>query len=241
MEKGNQVVHTKILVHWTLKESENIDKESYINRLSSILKDGLRFGKVDESFNSKNGSIKINTNQDMLCFTETRISKSIFGANKLPFKYGRLGIGLHRKFVIRNGGNPVFYVNPMDSADIINLLDNADFLRCFVKPMNEDKVIEDWDEYDLSHYDDLEWRIIPDRNESLRSKFKTKYDSLGKYSIQKKEDGYYYLSLADAEEYIECIIFPDEKIQNACMDTILSFFKGKRIPIITTWNRLKHL
>jgi len=66
MEKGNQVVHTKILVHWTLKESEPIDKESYINRLSSILKDGLRFGKVDESFNSKNGSIKINTNQNML-------------------------------------------------------------------------------------------------------------------------------------------------------------------------------
>ena len=241
-EKGKPVVHSKILVHWTLKEQSGDSAEVCKQRLVDILRDGLWFGEVTESFPLFERNVSP-IKRKMLCFTETRLSQAVSGSNKLPFKYGRLGIGLHRKFVVRNGGNPVFYVNAMDSANIAQMMNENVELRCFVKTMNDperDKK-QTWDEHGFSHYDDLEWRILPDFYPTLKNKYKNSAPALSEYAVHQDSNGKYYLKLINEKPCLECIIFPDEKSKDACMQTLFEFFRQGTLPILTTLNRLKHL
>jgi len=242
LEKGNPVVHPKILVHWTLKDESENSPEACKQRLIDILRDGLLFGSVKEKFplfEQKVSPIE----KTMLCFTETRLSQAISGPNKLPFKYGRLGIGLHRKFVVRNGGNPVFYVNAMDSANIARIMKEKEELKWFVKTMNDP--VQDaqqmWDEHGFSHYDDLEWRILPDINLRLKSESKDSAPALREYAVYKNSNGKYYLKLTSEGPCLECIIFPDGKTKDSCLQTLFNFFRNGNFPIVTTLNRLKHL
>lgn len=154
-----------------------------------------------------------------------------------------MGIGVHRKYVIRNGGNPVFYINAMDSANIQNLMEKSEELKWFVKPMNDfdTETKFTWDEYGHFNYDDLEWRIIPQMEKNLKETENIKTSpALAKYMVKEKE-GELYLELTKSEPCLECIVFPNEEIKAYCMDTIFTFFGKTNFPLVTTENRLKHI
>ena len=203
--RADPVVHSKILVHWTLKLAEESTIKDLEIRLNSILspKEGLKFSKPEGE------------KCKMLCFTETRLSDSVTGGRKFQEIYGILGIGLHRKIVIKNGGNPVFYINPYDTANINGLIDENSKIRNYLKKMNQNMPKSN-EEYDLNNYDDLEWRII-------------------------QKDNQEYLKLSPYENCIECIIFPNEDIKKQCMAILKKYFCDQYFPIVTTLNRTKHL
>ncbi len=205
IEIGIPIVHPKILVHWTMKLSDNPTPDMVTDRLKNILSDqgGLLYNWP------KNEKVK------MLCFTETRLSESIAGAVKLQEKYGVMGIGLHRKYVMSHGGNPVFYINPFDTAELRKELPSGSRIRHFMKDMNE-KPPRDSEVYDLRHYDDLEWRIVfPEGSPK-------------------------YLRLTRERSCVECIILPNDDCKASCMEFLKEYFYEDHFPVVSTLNRIKH-
>lgn len=180
-------IHPKILVHWTSpkdtngtkimmdrkKQSVNDYCKKFINYdkdfrelLQSILENGLRFNPIHES--NWFGGTELKLPIDNLCFTELKLSDTADESNKNHCdRYGYLGIGLSRKFVMKNFGNPVFYVDRKDrlklEASVRDLSQNTaqkskvEKLLAQMKPMDTN----DGDDY-FGNYDDLEWRITLD-------------------------------------------------------------------------------
>ncbi len=99
-------IHSKILVHWMGKDIENNseDKRSqfYVDRLKNDLQEGLYTKTTDEAV-IRGWIIK---NITRLCFTEIRLSQVQTHAER----YGKLGLGITRDFIMNRGGRPVIYI-----------------------------------------------------------------------------------------------------------------------------------
>ena len=99
-------IHSKFLVHWTGKDIEKGCKgkksKLYVERLKSDLERGL-FAKRTEEDAIRKTKIK---NLLRLCFTEIRLSQAQTHAKR----YGKLGIGFTRDFIMNKGGRPVIYI-----------------------------------------------------------------------------------------------------------------------------------
>lgn len=50
IERGDPIVHTKILFHWTMKKGKSYAPSDYKALLENIFKVGLRFGEIEEKF-----------------------------------------------------------------------------------------------------------------------------------------------------------------------------------------------
>lgn len=171
-------IHSDFLVHWTGKDLEDpgsawidddgstIDKNSplshaYVDRLYDILKYGLWLTEEEEqSFKIGDHDVGIPTTPK-LCFTELRLSESRVHAER----YGRLGIGVKRRFLFDRFGRPLTYFwhrgqpcnDPFLRACAIELTDKS--LLNFFKPMNSEvKSKKPALNYDL--YTESEWRIL---------------------------------------------------------------------------------
>jgi Putative abortive phage resistance protein AbiGi, antitoxin len=158
-------IHSDYLVHWTGKDindpawarsdKSKTDDETegrYLERLRNILMFGLWMTAEKEERISN--SIVVPPTPKC-CFTELKISES----RKHAKRYGRLGIGVKRPFVVEHHGRPMVYYGFRDTSKDKFLqacardLQDKDLLN-FFKPMNSSKTLN----YDL--YSESEWRII---------------------------------------------------------------------------------
>jgi hypothetical protein len=232
----------------------------YAERLKSLLIKGIRFGKiVEEHWFNENREMPV----DEICFTEMRLtessketeeidSKGKKRTNSINDRYGYLGIGLHRKYVVKNHGNPVFYV---ENNELSNLVSNAYYIKDNTNDAEIsariDKIISymkmmgiNRKDHYYKNYDDMEWRIALD-NET-KKRIDNKID--GRLpNVKRRKDSKYYLTLElQCETCVECIVFPHEKVLNDCIeelagDQFFDDFKHSNMPILTTINRIRHL
>jgi hypothetical protein len=161
-----------------------------------------------------------------LCFTELKISDSLLHANK----FGPLGIGFKRFFVINRMGSPVYYVPDTGGtgihpffppfSDFYNPKDPHEFFS-FFKNMSQARNPQGYIEYDL--YEESEWRIIysgkiKDKIRASKQKYfiDPKDPNAGKYhefykAITTPEKPDY---LVPVDEWLALIIYPNLQIKN---------------------------
>jgi len=124
-------VHKRYLYHWTGRDIENDtirgrtdttnkfisprtplnndQRKKYIDRVKRTLLNGLWIQGSTEQFGTGAQSLKIC--QPIVCFTEWALEESIPHVSR----YGRLGFGFTKKFVLECGGQPVTYVNNVNT------------------------------------------------------------------------------------------------------------------------------
>lgn len=171
-----QPPHSDFLVHWTGRDFDDArtgaDSDSsvtcecitkkYLERLKSILDYGLWMTEPDDKDEDefKIGSCRGSRPRiPRTCFTELKISE----VRSHAARYGRLGVGFKRPFVIERGGLPVWYYPPWEAwkgwlktlaRDNLAFADK-DRYACFLKPMGNGKGVE---KYNFLY--ESEWRII---------------------------------------------------------------------------------
>lgn len=112
-------LHRRLLFHWTgpryeptpdkvvpLPLRDRSDREEYLNVLESILENGLWFSKPGGQNTEWIVEDEISATHPMLCFSEWGVADS----NAHSGRYGLMGLGFTRKFVMGVGGRPVVYV-----------------------------------------------------------------------------------------------------------------------------------
>lgn len=111
-------MRTDFLVHWTGKDicldSQALSDEHrarYVDRLADILGKGFWMTKPDEKIYG-NKNVYIEYSAPMTCFTEIRLSQAKLHAQR----YGLLGVGVTRRFVLDRLGGPVHYVRNHPTA-----------------------------------------------------------------------------------------------------------------------------
>ncbi len=219
-------IHSKILVHWTGKDIENSlganKSQQYVERLKDDYKNGLFAKRVSEN-SIREKKIK---NLLRICFTEIRLSQAQTHAER----YGKLGIGFTRDFIMNKGGRPVIYIPYKAKADgrlledsINNVYEKSEnnkeihrsskWIMAHVKRMSNGNL----DDY----YEEMEWRLVHDEN------FNNKHFTKGKGT------GIHRLKFEASD--IKVIIFPHEDIKQMSLqnETIRKYF-SRHMPIVAT-------
>jgi hypothetical protein len=104
-------LHRKLLFHWTGPLEVPViktpsDRSAYLELLASILGKGLRYSTPGEDDTEWIEKDEIRATRPMLCFSEWGVAES----NSHSGRYGFMGLGFTRRFVMRSGGRPVVYV-----------------------------------------------------------------------------------------------------------------------------------
>lgn len=166
-------LHSHFLVHWTGREFHKLGepcslktakgdsiREKYLERLEDTLKEGLFMKNGAETIRCIGESPMTTPRVPRVCLTEIRLSQSREHAKR----YGLLGIGFHRNFVLKVGGNPAFYVQPVAVAGLFRHLLREEIgsghvahLLGFLKTMYDTQEGQD-KLTDL--YEEMEWRIL---------------------------------------------------------------------------------
>ncbi|MHC1763733.1 MAG: abortive infection system antitoxin AbiGi family protein [Verrucomicrobiia bacterium] len=159
-------IHPDILVHWTPRKwagqplSEPRRRE-FVDLLKSIYTKGLLFTRPSKGEQVVGfETCTILPQLPILCFTELRLSQ----VERHIKRYGNLGIGFRRQYLLSRGANPVFYIQSAPHG-IVNTnlkclerrLKDTPELRVFmayIKPMSSSPAGE------LDFYDEMEWRIV---------------------------------------------------------------------------------
>lgn len=198
-----------ILIHWTGKDI-TVDlppaeaQRHCVNLLTEILGGGLRYTppRKSEQFAGGDGMVDM-LQRPMICFTELKLSEVSAHASR----YGSLGIGFSRKYLLEYGANPAFYVHS-DSAGIANrnlvncanrIIDipGADVMLSYFKPMS------DAHQPDLKYYDEMEWRMV--------LAFLGDHPAAG---IVKRDESYYF---AFSVRNVSLLVFPNEETRIAAL------------------------
>jgi len=121
------------LIHWTGKDINsffgaliNTQRQKYVDRLLNTLlpsdpnnpkTNGLWMSESEEEFLGEKGvPQKFGFSAPMTCFTEIKLSLT----REHTERYGCLGFGFSRAFVLKRGGMPVFYVDfPTEDGGIL--------------------------------------------------------------------------------------------------------------------------
>ena len=228
--------HSNLIIHWTgIDIDNNYDDcwcshhdsktndsvtEKYLDRLKSILKYGLWMTKKEEDQH-----VIIN-NQEIkrpwvarTCFTELKLSE----VRNHAAKYGRLGIGFKRRFLLDRLGSPMMYYHPEKKPNwfflphtIKNKFKDDDYFSCFLKPMKKEKKKE------FEYFDESEWRIIysdtidkylKDNNkDAIAKKFKNLADikdpEFSNDLKGSKKRPEYLIPIKDSGQWFAIIIYP---------------------------------
>ena len=114
-------LRSDFLIHWTGKciqrdytSLNDTERNKYISRLRGTLNEGLWMTRPKERIYGFNSSIEI-TKYPVTCFTEIKLSDT----HEHTARYGCLGFGFSRKFVIERCGAPVQYVSGTGDDAII--------------------------------------------------------------------------------------------------------------------------
>jgi len=171
-----KTVRSDILVHWTGKciwkyhtNLKQQQRQKYIERLHSILNDGLWMNHVNIDIHHPRFE-RISFSWPATCFTETKLPD----IERHIEYYGLLGFGFTREFVMKRYGGPVLYVagikelskskgmRSITSRHFHNLFDGISgkllnsVITCaiFVKTMSDEDC-----KYPYQRLDEAEWRI----------------------------------------------------------------------------------
>jgi len=219
-------IHSNILVHWTGKDIENSPgankSQQYVERLKDDCENGLFAKRASENL-IRGKKIR---NLLRICFTEIRLSQAQTHAER----YGKLGIGFTRDFIMNKGGRPVIYIPYKAKADsrlledsIKNVYDKSEnnkeihrsskWIMAHVKRMSNGNR----DDY----YEEMEWRLVHDES------------SNNKHFTKGKGTGIHRLKFVASD--IKVIIFPDEDIKQMSLkdETIRKYF-SEHMPIMAT-------
>ena len=215
------ILHTTFLIHWTGKDFHgpgielNDDiRNQYIDRLMNVLEYGFFMKPGNETIWGANGE-EITGSISRTCFTEIKLSL----AKQHATKYGSLGIGVNRKYILERYGGPVFYVQNGRNS---NIIENFYKVNSFLNRLSQGiagieaiklefavilaylKNMSERDSEELIYYDELEWRIT--HLNRLDGKYVTTHDaSKFIYRIKIKPDD------------IKVIVFPDSKTKNMAL------------------------
>jgi hypothetical protein len=120
-------LHRSLLFHWTQHPEEKgsetklsdlckfnpkaapkskQEREKFIEHLRSILTTGLRFS-IPKCHHVEHITPAIQTKHNILCFSEWNVGSSWEHARR----YGHIGLGFTRKYIMSHNGRPVIYVN----------------------------------------------------------------------------------------------------------------------------------
>jgi hypothetical protein len=163
-----------------------------------------------------------------ICFTEIRLSQAQTHANR----YGKLGIGFIRDFIMDKGGRPVIYTpfNLVEDGSLLedslrNIFNKAEDYEDLKKPISlilaytkrMSNKIGDKNKY----YEEMEWRLVHDGSPN------------NKHFTKGKDEGEYRLKFKPSD--VKVIIFPDEDIMKMSLkdETIKKHF-SEHMPNIVT-------
>lgn len=218
-------IHSKILVHWTGKDIENCpepDKKSQLNveRLKDDLEKGLYTKRTSEDVIRHWKINKI----VRLCFTEIRLSQ----AEKHAERYGKLGIGFTRDFIMNKGGRPVIYI-PHKADD--RLLEDS--IKNVYEKSNDNEEIHKSSKWIMAHikrmsdgnsedyYEEMEWRLVYDESPNNKHFTKGKGNNIYRLKFTAKD--------------IKVIIFPDENTKKLSLkDEAIRKYFSEHMPIMAT-------
>ena len=216
-------IHSKFLVHWTGKDIEDCSvtgkPQLYVERLRDDLEEGLFARRTSEDSIRKWKIKKL----VRICFTEIRLSQAQTHAER----YGKLGIGFARDFIMNRGGRPVIYV-PFDAKSDGRLLEDS--IRDVYEKSNDNDEIHRSARWIMAHvkrmsngrdedyYEEMEWRLVHDEKS-------THFASGG--------SGVYRLTFEASD--IKVIIFPDEITkQQSLSDEFIREYFSEHLPIMAT-------
>lgn len=223
-------IHSKILVHWTGKIDfedkgfpNDVKATRYVERLRDYYQNGLYLKTTEES-TLRGRKIK---RLFRICFTEIRLSQ----AQTHSDRYGNLGIGFTRDFIMNKGGRPVIYIpfeadkrlmeDSLDkayetSADNEEVHGELLWLQAHVKRMSDG--VRDDGYYE--NYEEMEWRLV-------------------------YRKGYNHEDFTEVDEHVcrlkftagdvKIIIFPNEETQRmALSDKSIKEFFSQHTPSMVT-------
>jgi hypothetical protein len=237
-------LHAKFLIHWTdgkFLEIRDDDerRRKYVERLKDTCLHGFwmqrkepQDGVEGEVLHGVAGS-RITANIARVCFSEIRLSQ----VQNLAREYGGLGIGVHRSFIIKREGNPVFYVQSGATGHIVEsfahvlektkvLVGNNEAMRdkllipleiiCgYLKNMSEK------DSPELKYYNEMEWRVVHVK----------RLEDQGYIVCQDREHHIYRLKVSKRD--IRIIVFPNDETRRMALSFLKNHF-GSHWPIVTT-------
>jgi hypothetical protein len=217
-------IHSKFLIHWTGKKDieyqhENIRAQNYVERLKDYYQNGL-YSKRTTEVVIRRKKIK---NLVRICFTEIRLSQAQSHADR----YGRLGIGFSRDFIMNKGGRPVIYI-PY-KADVCLLedslraaYDNSEKYEEIHKPLKWVlSFVKRMSDRNGDYYDEMEWRIVYDERPD------------NEHFTNGEEEGVYRLKFAPSD--IKVLIFPNDEVKLCAFnDVLLKGLFSHHLPITVT-------
>lgn len=210
-----------------LSDLNDKERENYVERLKDVIEHGFYMNKgKKEIWDHKKGKFSMSATR--ICFTEIKLSL----ARKHAERYGLLGIGVDRNFVLERYGNPVFYQyngkfnciaeqlrllgNYLKSRDKEEKRNGDSWLKKLEVILAYCKNMNDQNKENLVYYDELEWRIVS--LNILEIEKKTKRD---------EKDNSVFRVILKLED-IRVIVFPDKETRDiALSDEFI-------------WNRSKH-
>lgn len=230
-------IHSKLLVHWTGKDIEQdctVTNKSplYVERLKDVLKNGLFAKRTSEDSIRKT---KID-NLVRICFTEIRLSQAQTHAER----YGKLGIGFTRDFIMNKGGRPVIYI-PYDPKEDSQLLEDS--IRYFYNQSGGDTGPKAECEWQVEMRKQLTWimahvkRMSNGKNEDYYEEMEWRlvYDESSKNRYFKKERSVEEYRLEFAGDDLKVLIFPDVDAKTMALnDKSLSEYFSEHMPIMST-------
>lgn len=220
-------IHSRFLVHWTgakdIEKHPDAEKpQLYVERLKDYLQNNGLYTKRTNEDTIRKKKIK---RLIRICFTEIRLSQARVHAER----YGKLGIGFARDFIMNKGGRPVIYI-PFEAEPGGRLLEDSlenvyektkgdakshrssEWILAHVKRMSNGK--------DEDYYEEMEWRIVHD--ESPNNKH-----------FKAEGDGVHRLTFAAHD--IKVIIFPNEDIKQLSLkDELIREHLSEHMPIMAT-------
>ena len=195
---------SKILVHWTGRDIEEESPpnkpQQYVNRLVDYYQKGLYSKRTSEP------TLRGLNIKDLvrLCFTEIRMSQS----HDHPNKYGKLGVGFSRDFIINRDGRPVIYI-PFEPK--YGLLENS--LKSIFENSNNDNEIHQpiknilafikrmGDERNEDNFEEMEWRIVYGENQ---------------INFMEENNGVYRFHFEASD--VKVVIFPDKETKTLALN-----------------------
>lgn len=187
-------IHRRQLFHWIgyhidytnpdqrIEALQDTHRKKYVDALKGALTDGLWAKKPrnPDRFGNEftNGHFEIS--RPIICFTEWLVGESLPHTTR----YGRLGLGFPRKFVLNRGGHPVVYVRGIAKGDQYtkNVLNLRDFLKheSALKILGAEKAEEMAKRLDyLAHFVKQARRPSPSRQSSRKQDASSSGTGLG--------------------------------------------------------------
>ena len=242
--------HSKLLVHWTGKninlDNKKMDddlRKKYVDLLKDDLCKGLCMNPGKETIYGKEDR-EVTAKIARVCFTEIKLTQT----EEHSKRYGKLGIGFNRDFVLEREGNPVFYVQNGERGHIIQ---NLNKLISWMKklPYNTGvgsnieelaivlgylKNMSCRNENELKYYDEMEWRVV----------HITRLEGLNNYiqDIEEKtKEGKKKYRLKVSPKDVKLIVFPDsETLRLAMKDEEISKYFNSYVPTLIALDDCKN-